>query len=170
MARNRWIAFFVLFNVVGTLLATATLPGNMGGGPVVRFLNLALGIAVLSMPLLVVAYVASKSTGGRLRFSLRTLLVATTLVAVVLGWRYGWGGERRRRACRGIGSWHLQSASETPPTEERESCSTVVSRQLFDFELRPLEVRGTAGRVSSGTRMACGDDALAAVSDCSRPL
>ena len=57
----------------------------MGGDPIVRFLNLAVGVAVLSMPLLVLAYAVRKAAIVRWHFSLRTLLIAMTLVAVVLG-------------------------------------------------------------------------------------
>ncbi len=56
----------------------------MGGDPVVRFFNLAVGVAVLSMPLLILAY-RRVAVIDRWQFSLRALLIATTLVAVVLG-------------------------------------------------------------------------------------
>jgi hypothetical protein len=69
--------------VVG--VAVSLRQGSMGGHPVALFLNLAMGVAVTSMPLLVLAYAKRDAWFGRRQFSLRGLLITTTLVAMMLG-------------------------------------------------------------------------------------
>ena len=41
--------------------------------------------AAVGIPMLLIAFAAARLTNNRFRFSLRTLLIATTLLAVVLG-------------------------------------------------------------------------------------
>lgn len=82
--RRARIAVSVFFGLLAVVLVVPE-SGNMGGDPTVRFVNRAFGVSILSMPLLILAYTIYNAAIGRWQFSLRTLLIATTLFAVVLG-------------------------------------------------------------------------------------